>query len=301
MQSPRLIVVAGPPGSGKTSLFPLHQFGVASFNADDVAASLNGGSYAGISTEIRKETNRRFEAFIDRHIETGESFAFETTLRTAVTFEQAQRGHARGVFLIMIYVAVASAAVTVKRVAIRAEAAGIRPREISARDLPCESSEPSLAIRRFDNLSVFDNSAFGRGPEVVLKAMKGGVYWVKRSALPWLRRVVKTAGEMGVQRRNYPVCRFEYPWSQIPKRPKHVRQRAAMDLPKAVIETARSASRILEQDPYAGEVLATRSEGVWARNPLRIYILDFSIDGAMYGLAYRICRENKAKILWLFY
>ena len=44
---PEMIVVAGPPGSGKSSIFPLSQFGTKYFNADDRAAELNGGSYVG--------------------------------------------------------------------------------------------------------------------------------------------------------------------------------------------------------------------------------------------------------------
>ena len=53
MTIPRMIVVAGPPGSGKSSIYPLSGFGFAYFNADDRAAELNGGSYLGISKEIR--------------------------------------------------------------------------------------------------------------------------------------------------------------------------------------------------------------------------------------------------------
>jgi hypothetical protein len=40
-----MVVVAGPPGGGKSSLFPVSTFGISHFNADDRAAELNGGSY----------------------------------------------------------------------------------------------------------------------------------------------------------------------------------------------------------------------------------------------------------------
>ena len=62
--SPRMIVVAGPPGSGESSAFPVSSFGVAFFNADDCAAERNGGSYQGISREIRRTVNWEFEAFV---------------------------------------------------------------------------------------------------------------------------------------------------------------------------------------------------------------------------------------------
>jgi len=61
---PKMIIVAGPPGSGKSTLYPVSSFGTAYFNADDRAAELNAGSYVGISSEIRKTVNREFEAFI---------------------------------------------------------------------------------------------------------------------------------------------------------------------------------------------------------------------------------------------
>ena len=49
---PKMIVVVGPPGSGKSTLYPVSSFGVSYFNADDRAAELNGGSYVSISNEI---------------------------------------------------------------------------------------------------------------------------------------------------------------------------------------------------------------------------------------------------------
>ena len=48
--SQRMIVIAGPPGGGKSSAFPVSSFGTAYFNADDRAAEWNGGSYLAIPT-----------------------------------------------------------------------------------------------------------------------------------------------------------------------------------------------------------------------------------------------------------
>jgi hypothetical protein len=47
-----MTVVVGPPGSGKSSRFPLSSFNVDWFNADDRAAELNLGSFRKISPEI---------------------------------------------------------------------------------------------------------------------------------------------------------------------------------------------------------------------------------------------------------
>jgi hypothetical protein len=65
---PELFVVAGAPGSGKSRAFPVAEFGVESFNADDRAASFNGGYYHGISLELRATVNREFEALIRDYI-----------------------------------------------------------------------------------------------------------------------------------------------------------------------------------------------------------------------------------------
>jgi hypothetical protein len=60
-----------------------------SFNAGDRAAALNNGSYCEIPREIRSHVNVLFERFVLDHIDARSSFALETTLRSAVTFEQA--------------------------------------------------------------------------------------------------------------------------------------------------------------------------------------------------------------------
>ena len=81
-----MIVVAGPPGSGKSSLFPVAETGLDSFNADDRAAELNGGSYQNITPDVRIQVGKKLERFIADHIHDRKSFAYETTLRMGITF-----------------------------------------------------------------------------------------------------------------------------------------------------------------------------------------------------------------------
>jgi hypothetical protein len=50
-------------------------FGVEFFNADDVAAQLNQGSYRGIPQSIRDRVNRLFESFVNDCIVRRVSFA----------------------------------------------------------------------------------------------------------------------------------------------------------------------------------------------------------------------------------
>jgi hypothetical protein len=47
MATPRMFVIAGPPGAGKSSVFSLSKFAQRTFNADDRAAELNSGFLPG--------------------------------------------------------------------------------------------------------------------------------------------------------------------------------------------------------------------------------------------------------------
>jgi hypothetical protein len=89
MARPRMIVVAGPPGSGKTRYFPVTAFGVDSFNIDDRCAQILG-SYRAIPRDVRRAVAKECERFVLDHIENGKSFAVETTLRTTAAIEQAE-------------------------------------------------------------------------------------------------------------------------------------------------------------------------------------------------------------------
>src|ERR1039457_5656223 len=99
-------IVAGPPGSGKSCAFPVAAAGFGRhFNADDEAMLLNNGSYQNIPMHVRQVVDSRFEEFIDDCIAAGDSFTFETTLRTSITFDQARRARANGFFTYMRYLA----------------------------------------------------------------------------------------------------------------------------------------------------------------------------------------------------
>jgi predicted ABC-type ATPase len=159
---PRMIVVAGPPGSGKSSIFPLAEFGVLYFNADDRAAELNGGSYVGISKEIRETVNREFEAFVSDCISKHESFAIETTLRSAITFDQAQHAKVEGFVSEMRYLALENFAMHLERVKQRSDAGGHSASEATLRRI-YDASLANLrrAFTEMDDFWVYDNSRFG--------------------------------------------------------------------------------------------------------------------------------------------
>src|SRR5436190_6691569 len=104
MARPRMLVVAGPPGSGKTRYFPVTAFGIDSFNIDDRCAQILG-SYRAIPRDVRRAVARECEQFVVDHIERGQSFAVETTLRTTAAIHQAELAGGRGFATEMRFVA----------------------------------------------------------------------------------------------------------------------------------------------------------------------------------------------------
>ena len=188
-----MFVIAGPPGGGKSSVFSLSDSGVQDFfNADDRAAQLNGGSYRNISPEIRAITNREFEQFIASHTRDRKDFAFETTLRSTITFEQAARD--QGFEVSMRFVALRNAEMHIARVIARAESGGhsASPERIRA---IYEASLRNLrrALANFENVSVYDNSATtGIGPQLVLRTLDRCPTFLTLRAPRWLNDALRT-------------------------------------------------------------------------------------------------------------
>lgn len=158
------------------------------FIADDRAAALNGNSYQGISQDIRRVVNREFEEFILSHIRSRESFAIETTLRSRVTFEQVEMARSRGFRIEMRYLALQHFALHFNRVKARAFAGGHSASESTLRRIYGASlANLGYAIKRMDRIWVYDNSAVGLEPKLVLEAAEGNRLFVSEAPPDWLR------------------------------------------------------------------------------------------------------------------
>jgi len=165
-----------PPGSGKSSIFPVSGFGVPYFNADDRAAELNRGSYAGITGRIRDVVHRQFHEFVLDSIDNRRSSAAETTLRSTVTFEQAAMAKAAGFVTEMRYLALRDFAMHLERVKARADAGGHSASERTLRAIYSASlANPQRAVREMDDLWVYDNSPVG-GPPLLLRTALSGIW-----------------------------------------------------------------------------------------------------------------------------
>ena len=162
MARPRMIVVAGPPGSGKTRYFPVTAFGVDAFNIDDRCAQILG-SYRAIPRAVRVAVANECERFVLDHVTHRKSFAVETTLRTLASIKQAHLACKNGFVSEMRFAATDSVA---ENVAVYCSApkpaATLRPNVRSAQSTSralgtCKPPSPlSIAsvstIRRLDGL-----------------------------------------------------------------------------------------------------------------------------------------------------
>ena len=186
-----MLIVPGPPGAGKSKAFPVAGFGVDFFNADDRAAALNGGSYLDVPRRIRDEVNILFESFVLDHIERRASCAFETTLRSGITFDQAALARRAGFTTQMRYIALRDFPMHLERVKMRADAGGHSAPESALRTI-YESSIRNLprAILEIDFVHVYDNSGWGITPKVLLQAENGEVIYLAEEIPDWLARTL---------------------------------------------------------------------------------------------------------------
>jgi predicted ABC-type ATPase len=190
MARPRMIVIAGPPGSGKTRYFPLTAFGADSFNIDDRCAQILG-SYRAISREIRRAVAKECERFVLDHIDHGRSFAVETTLRTIAAIGQAELAHKAGFATQMRFVATDSIAENVARVLQRAQAGGHGASEREIRAIHHASvANLRRAVAAFERVRVYDSTTRWAPPRLVAVARGGRL--VRQGATPeWLEAALE--------------------------------------------------------------------------------------------------------------
>ncbi len=184
-----MLVVAGPPGSGKTTYFPVAAFRVDSFNIDDRCAQILG-SYRAISRDVRRAVAKECERFVLDRIGRGQSFAVETTLRTIAAIEQAELARKHGFATQLRFVATDSIAENVARVLQRAQGGGHGASERDIRAIH-EASIANLqkALGVFERVRVYDSTALWTKPQLVASARNGQL--TRHGASPaWLERAL---------------------------------------------------------------------------------------------------------------
>jgi predicted ABC-type ATPase len=193
MARPRMIVVAGPPGSGKTRYFPVSAFGYDWFNIDDRCAQILG-SYRAIPRDVRRAVAAECERFVLDHIRRAESFAVETTLRTTAAIEQAEVARNSGYTTQMRFVATDSIRENIARVLQRAQAGGHGASEREIRAIH-QASVTNLckAVGTFHRVRIYDSTARWTPPRLVAVAREGRL--VRHGATPvWLETAIAEPG-----------------------------------------------------------------------------------------------------------
>ena len=121
------------------------------------------------------------------HIERRSSCAFETTLRSAVTFEQAALARRAGFVTEMRYIGLPNFEMHLERVKMRADRGGHSAPEPVLRGI-YESSMANLrrAMREMDLLYVYENGVWGETPEILLQAEHGEIVFQAERMPQWL-------------------------------------------------------------------------------------------------------------------
>ena len=170
---PVMLVVAGPPGSGKSTFFPIAAMGVDAFSIDDRCAQIVG-SYRAIPPAVRKAVSRQCETFVDEHIDGKRSFAVETTMRTLVSVRQAERARNQGFRTALTFLCTSSADINIERVLQRAQAGGHAASETEIRAVHLAAlANLAEAVRVFDQCRILDTSEPWRQPRLVARAAHG--------------------------------------------------------------------------------------------------------------------------------
>jgi len=174
-----MIIVAGPPGGGKSTHLPVKNLGVDWLNSDDLAAQLNAGSYQNIPAQVRKASGQQLQQFIESHIESRRSFAFENALRTDTCFQQIRRAKVMGFYVRMNYVAAGPVEEHIRRVMNRAALGGHSASERKLREIYQLSMKHLLTAfeenrqQHIDLLRILDNAEIARRPRLVLSMYRG--------------------------------------------------------------------------------------------------------------------------------
>jgi predicted ABC-type ATPase len=197
---PRLIVVAGPNGSGKTSITQqllMHEWmtGCVYVNPDWIARDEFGDWN---SPEAVIQAAQRAAEIRERCLRDGDSLAFETVLSAPDKLEFIRRARDAGFFIRLFFVGTDDPSINAKRVAMRVMKGGHDvpiPKIISR--YTKSLAYCSVVAWWIDRMYVYDNSVDNARAKLLFRASQG--------------RLIKTYGEINlwareIAQRLLPVC-----------------------------------------------------------------------------------------------
>ncbi|KRV81335.1 MULTISPECIES: zeta toxin family protein [Pseudomonas] len=176
MEKPRLIVFAGPNGSGKTSITEQlreHQWleGCIFINPDEIAEREFGGWN---SEEAAIEAANKAQQLREKALVEGTSLAFETVLSTDDKLDFIARAKDAGYFVRVFFVSTTHPAINASRITFRYMDGGheVRISKIVSRYFKSIVNCDALA-NWVDRLYVFDNSVDRQEPRLLFRTRDG--------------------------------------------------------------------------------------------------------------------------------
>ena len=159
---------------------------------DDRAAELNGGSYLAIPETSALRSIASLKRLVTRCIKSQTSFAIETTLSISVTFEHAALAKSARFTTQMRCVGLRDFVLNLLRVKARAFAGGYSAFEKTRRAIYTSSfANLPRALAEMDERWIYDNSAVGGPPQLVLEAERGEIRFLAKNPRAWLAAAVE--------------------------------------------------------------------------------------------------------------
>lgn len=191
---PRLIVVAGPNGSGKTSITEQllrHEWmgGCEYVNPDYIARDDFGDWNA--PDAIRKAAIHA-EEVREQCVRDGRSLAFETVLSMPDKIDFIRRAKLAGYFVRLFFVGTDNPAINAKRVAQRVMEGGhdVPIKKIIAR-YTRSLANCSIAARIADRAYIYDNSVDNAPARLLFRTSEGKLIKLYGDTNPWAREILR--------------------------------------------------------------------------------------------------------------
>lgn len=167
---PRLTVIGGPNGSGKTTIYPTLGLPGEFVNGDEIAKALNPADPESASLQAGRKVVRRLDDLVNRAAD----IVYETTLSSRQSLDLMRRCRAAGYDVSLVFVILNDPELNIERIANRVAHGGhYIPPEVVRRRYPRSLEGLKSAFQIVESAVILDNS--GIEPELLLSKDENGL------------------------------------------------------------------------------------------------------------------------------